>query len=339
MTRTTICINLLLAGTTLGALCGSLIPNHHYPAFYQQSVLFPSVFGGVWEYEFWGHVFGIFITLFLRVRFGSQIVLRFGLGYCVAFSTLIYSRSPGLHAIVPTLFGPILVILTLLAIIEIIVTLTKKFFIKNSLSKKRWLAWSVPTKLSIYMGAIGVFGVLLAVLSLFGFQAYDIIPGLDRPRPELLRYVHYGNEILLYGNDGTTLEQSIQIIGARSGKAGVFSEYFWLNTYYPRYQPIEQILIEKTHPQYPKVITRRNDDGTLKTIHTDNKSAIPRYFDQITIENWLGRSVRINFDITEFMHGNDEKNNIQKYRRGYQEKAISGAKGLEYTDWRFPFNR
>lgn len=332
-------LNSLLAGTALGALSGSLIPNHHYPAFLKRAAVFPSIFGGVWEYELWGHALGLFITVLLWTRYRSQIGLRFGLGYCVAFSTLIYARSPEAHVIATTLLGPILAVLASIAAAEIIAIETKKLLRRQSLSSKKWASWSAPTKLNLYMGAIGVLGFVLGVLSLFGLQAYDVIPGLDRPRSELLRYVHYGNEVVLYGNDGSTVEQSIQISGARSDAAGVYSEYYWLNTYYPRYQPTRQRLIARTDPRYPKVVTRRKADGTLITIHTDDKSALPRHFDEIIIENWLGRSTQVYFDITEFAHGLDDKDDPKKFSGKPAEEVIAGVKRLEYTDWKFPFNR
>ncbi len=127
--------------------------------------------------------------------------------------------------------------------------------------------------------------------------------------------------------------------GARSDNAGVYAEYYWLNIYYPRYQPTQQRLIARTDPRYPKLITRRKADGTLITIHTDDKSALPRHFDQIIIENWLRRSTQIYFDITEFAHGFDNKDDPKKYSGKPAENVTGGVKHLEYTDWRFPFNR
>jgi len=329
----------LIAGTGLGVLSGSLIPNHHYPAFRHHALVLPFIFGDVWDYELWGHTLGLLITILVWIRYRLPIALRFGLGYAVSFSTLIYARSPESHLILPTLLGPILAVLAAIAVAEISAIGVKSLLRNQTLTPKKWASWSAPTKLNIYMGAIGVLGFVLAALSLFGLQAYDIIPGLDRPRTELLRYVHFGNEVILYGNDGSTVEQSIQINGARSDGAGVFAEYYWLNIYYPRYQPMQQRLMARTDPQYPEVITRRKSDGTLITIHTDDKSALPRYFDQIVIENWLGRRTQVYFDITEFAHGFDEKGNPIKFTGKRAEKVLGAVMHQEFIDWRFPFNR
>lgn len=291
-------IALYLFGVAVGALIAGLIPMYHEREFSRIASVSGLVSIVVWEYELWGNICGILITIVLRYVYGTSNALRFGLTYAATFATIIFARAPSVHSLVLSIAG------AWLGMFAALFAVTAMTFVLRAspLNTRRWSSWNLPTRISI---ALTLIGFPIALLAWFGIQPHDIFTFPDPPKPAVLKFIRDGRVFEFHGTDGTTLDRPIYITAAPTNDDAkqtdyIAGEYYWIHTYYPRYRPVAHGLFPLPRKGFAGETIIQYSDGKKKTIPPLDKPTAYTFIDVITTINWMGRQEDFYFDASYF---------------------------------------
>lgn len=296
-----------LAGIALGLLIGLLVPIAHEIEFLLIAKLFwiadhgPWKYG-IWSYEFWSTMVGLAVACLLYLKFGSEIAQAFCFAFPLTLAAALFSRSADVQTLAGLLVRPTITITASLLLLQAFISFIAYLLKKISFDGRKWGTWTGPTKLSVVFGVIGIFGLITSLAGWFGIQGYDLIPIVERPKPDVLRFPFHTHVVELHGTGGESTGNPIKIYGARSSNDGVPAEYFWLRTYYPRHHRVLQSVVP--HPAKTTYSTSIHVDS--ETGKGEYKSNMHEYFgrcyDRLVLENWYGSRIEVVFEISLFFN-------------------------------------
>ena len=162
---------------------------------------------------------------------------------------------------------------------------------------KNYREWSLPEKIGIVTGVIGLIPILVSVQDwLVSVPGYTSIA------------INYGtSEMLVYGDVGESPETAVVIRGANSHEAGVVAEHKWLKRRYPAYEIKGQALFER--PEHGSAKSRHPFKIRSEGVEVDvvAPADLPaRRYDVITIQTWYFFNRDVYFDITSFFGKSSE---------------------------------